>query len=460
MHPSSPENMRACYERHIAGPFIDDRDRLGVLDIGAQDVNGGYREIFGDERIDYTAADMTAGDGVDLVFDDPYWIPLADASVDVVISAGMLQHCEFFWRAFDEMMRILKPDGYLFLVAPSTGRVHGNSVDCYRFYPDAYRALARHADCHLVEMWRDERGPWRDLVGVFTGRWFDQLPSTPDDRKADRQFQRGARQPATVSALWRCHGEAAYLDVLRAIHRQLRPARYFEIGVEHGASLSLATAEAQGVDPEPSVNRPLSAETDVIELTSDNYFAEERENPGEAPPDLVFIDGEHRFQTVLRDFANVEAHSASHSLVVIDDVFPHNPRQAGEEQNPGLWTGDVWKLLVTLQAERPDLLLVPLDTWPTGLLLVIGLDRAKAFSSEALAEIIATHGNPGAPPPPRVLRREGSYSPSDSRLGDLYRLLREARGGGEPADEIARRAKELFEGAVERREPDRSDDAA
>ncbi len=64
-------------------------------------------------------------------------------------------------------MRVLRPDGLIFLIAPSAGPIHRYPVDCYRFYPDAFSALAKHAGGVLVESWLDERGPWRDLVGVF-----------------------------------------------------------------------------------------------------------------------------------------------------------------------------------------------------------------------------------------------------------------------------------------------------
>ena len=116
---------------------------------------------------------------MDIVLTDPYHVPLPDASVDVVLSGQMLEHCEFFWLAFQEMVRLMKPEGFIFLIAPSAGPIHRYPVDCYRFYPDAYHALAKLAGCHLQAVWRDERGPWQDLVGVFRRSPPPPLPARP-----------------------------------------------------------------------------------------------------------------------------------------------------------------------------------------------------------------------------------------------------------------------------------------
>src|ERR1700674_3242845 len=177
MHAASMENMWKCYRQYVAGGPLEARAETIVLDVGSADVNGTYREIFRNAPFRYLGVDMAPGPGVDIVLTDPYRIPLTDGSVDIVISGQALEHCEFFWRAFEEMVRVLQPDGLIFLIAPSAGPIHRYPVDCYRFYPDAYRALAKHAGCVLHASWLDERGPWRDLVGVF--RRADAPPLEP-----------------------------------------------------------------------------------------------------------------------------------------------------------------------------------------------------------------------------------------------------------------------------------------
>jgi SAM-dependent methyltransferase len=143
MHASSMENMARCYQRYVVGSALEQQRRVRVLDLGGSDVNGSYRDIFAHPRYAYTAADIAAGPGVHLVLQDPYRLPIEDGSVDIIISGQMLEHCEFFWLTFAEMVRVLAPGGFIFLIAPSAGPEHRYPVDCYRFYPDAYRALAR-----------------------------------------------------------------------------------------------------------------------------------------------------------------------------------------------------------------------------------------------------------------------------------------------------------------------------
>jgi SAM-dependent methyltransferase len=90
------------------------------------------------------ARDSVPGHGVQLALQDPY-LPPEREPIDIVISRQMLEHCEFFWLALQEMVSTLRPGGFIFLIAPSSGAEHRYPVDCYRFYPNAYRALARYA---------------------------------------------------------------------------------------------------------------------------------------------------------------------------------------------------------------------------------------------------------------------------------------------------------------------------
>ena len=182
MHASSLENMRRCYLRYVAGGPLEQRADTIVLDVGGADINGSYRDVFPNPPFRYWVADIAPGTGVDVVLSDPYRIPLPEGSVDIVISGQTMEHIEFFWRTFEEMVRIVRPDGFVFLILPSAGPIHRYPVDCYRFLPDAYDVLAKYAGCTPVEVWRDERGPWCDLVGVFRRADAPPLPAVTQRR--------------------------------------------------------------------------------------------------------------------------------------------------------------------------------------------------------------------------------------------------------------------------------------
>jgi SAM-dependent methyltransferase len=190
MHPSSLSNMRKLYSKYIAGEFRDSRAQINTVDVGSCCIGelskSSYRSIFSDPKFSYLGIDIAPGPGVDLVLKNPYEIPLQDAYADLVISGQMFEHCEFFWLTFKEMVRILKRDGLLFLIAPSMGGIHRYPVDCYRFYPDGYRALAKWADCDCVEVWLDRESSWGDLVGTFRHRpnGVVQSSNAPENRAA------------------------------------------------------------------------------------------------------------------------------------------------------------------------------------------------------------------------------------------------------------------------------------
>ncbi len=153
--------------------YLRDRENLKIVDIGAMDVNGSLRQ-FSPPNCEYVGVDFESGPGVDVVIDDPYFLPFEDASVDVVVSSSCLEHSEFFWLVFAEMQRILKPGGLTYINAPANGWVHQYPVDCFRFYPDAGVALQNWArrqghKTTMLESFVGNRANdgWNDFVAVY-----------------------------------------------------------------------------------------------------------------------------------------------------------------------------------------------------------------------------------------------------------------------------------------------------
>jgi hypothetical protein len=175
-----------------------------------------------------------------------------------------------------------------------------------------------------------------------------------------------------------------YLDVLKALHDRLHPTTYLEIGVSNGRSLSLARCRAIGVDPAFSVTHELDGDIALVRSSSDDFFAGRdlaRLSRGR-PVDLAFIDGLHLFEFALRDFANVERHCGPRSVVVLDDMLPRTVDEAARARHTRDWTGDVFRLTAVLRRYRPDLVVLPIDTAPTGLVLVGGLDPDSRVLTE------------------------------------------------------------------------------
>lgn len=167
-HRSAFRNAERFYDS-----YVKPLGAVTVVEIGSQDVNGSIRQYF-PEPIKYIGVDFADANGVDLVLSDPYKLPFSDGEIDVVVCSSCLEHSEFFWLTFMEMMRVLKPDGLCFINVPSNGPVHGYPVDCWRFYPDAGRALERWAnrngfDVAMLESYTTPQngGTFNDFVAVY-----------------------------------------------------------------------------------------------------------------------------------------------------------------------------------------------------------------------------------------------------------------------------------------------------
>jgi len=130
---------------------VSHSSNISVLDIGSYDVNGSYKQFFQDPRYSYTGLDMEAGTNVDIVATTPYhWPTLEDESFDVVISGQALEHIEFFWATFSEIIRVLKRGGLICILAPRGFIRHRYPVDCYRFDADGLVALAKYANLKII----------------------------------------------------------------------------------------------------------------------------------------------------------------------------------------------------------------------------------------------------------------------------------------------------------------------
>lgn len=173
MHPSSYDKMASFRERYLRGR---EEERLVIVDLGSQDINGSYCPLFSEPHWTYRGVDMAAGKNVDVVLSDPYdWREIEAGSVDVLISGQTFEHTEFFWLTMQQIARALRPNAICCILAPSSGPEHRYPVDCWRVYPDGLRAVARYAGLEVAECWTqwedlpqydDESNKWHDSVLV------------------------------------------------------------------------------------------------------------------------------------------------------------------------------------------------------------------------------------------------------------------------------------------------------
>jgi SAM-dependent methyltransferase len=113
-----------------------------VVDIGGRNVNGSLRSFFEEKGMKFICIDMESDSSVDIVVPPGEKLPFEDGSVDLIVSTSCFEHDPCFWLTFKEMTRIIKPSGYIYINAPTTGPYHNYPGDNWRFYSDAGQALA------------------------------------------------------------------------------------------------------------------------------------------------------------------------------------------------------------------------------------------------------------------------------------------------------------------------------
>ena len=221
-------------------------------------------------------------------------------------------------------------------------------------------------------------------------------------------------------------------ELLRQMHQVLEPRTYFEIGVFSGSSLSLSRTKTIAVDPDFRTRSEISCDLRTFKLKSDDFFAHHEgfAHFGDEHIDLAFIDGMHLSEFVLRDFINTEKHSSKGTVVIFDDVLPRNDLEAYRIRRTVDWAGDVYKIWSILREYRPDLVVIPLNTSPTGKMLVTNLDPISTVLEDNLDDITKRLTSPDPQKvDPAILHREEAIDPTillnHSALIQLVKLRNE-----------------------------------
>lgn len=154
---------------------------------------------------------------------------------------------------------------------------------------------------------------------------------------------------------------------VNALGKNLGARRYLEIGVSHGETFrDVEILEKTGVDPHFAFNtEELASDLNrFVTSTSDKFFELEPLLPAY---DIVFIDGLHSFEQVVRDLSNSLIRTHAKSVLILDDTFPndvysalpdhaasiHFRKAAGSDCDS--WHGDVFKTVFYIHDFWPSL---------------------------------------------------------------------------------------------------------
>jgi SAM-dependent methyltransferase len=223
MHQSSFLKVKAFVD--IYGRSLPAGAR--VIEIGSQAYAGQdtYRPLFPAPAYEYVGLDLEPGPNVDLVAKGYAWSNLASSSFDFAVSGQTFEHNPFFWVTFCEMARIVKPGGYVMVIAPGAGHVHRFPYDCWRFYPDAWTALCTLTGLVPVETYfeRDamvglvDGGFWRDSAVIARKPDMDALKQKAfDDRLTSLVSPYASMPAATAGPCFRAYEEAVRILAAKA----------------------------------------------------------------------------------------------------------------------------------------------------------------------------------------------------------------------------------------------------
>ena len=145
-------------------------------------------------------------------------------------------------------------------------------------------------------------------------------------------------------------------DIINQEIRRNKAERYLEVGVRHAADNydRVICKEKTGIDSRDQDKSPglLRQDSDTFFMVTVNKF------------DVIFIDGDHRYDQCQRDLKNALKHLRRGGVIILHDCLPTCAAEAlPEKPNTGkAWCGEVWRVFLGVM-QRKDLCatLVPSD---------------------------------------------------------------------------------------------------
>src|SRR5262249_14474318 len=126
--------------RAVAESFVlpEPMVEIGSYQVTGQEDYADLRGLFA--KREYLGIDMRPGPGVDMVADVER-LPLASATVGTALGVSTFEHVPHFWRGFEQLHRVLRPDGVVVVACPFYFHIHNYPGDYWRFTPQALDLL-------------------------------------------------------------------------------------------------------------------------------------------------------------------------------------------------------------------------------------------------------------------------------------------------------------------------------
>jgi ubiquinone/menaquinone biosynthesis C-methylase UbiE len=108
-------------------------------------------------------------------------IPFENETYDTVMATEVLEHCPMPAQTLNEMYRVLRKDGYLFLTVPFLWTLHEIPHDEYRYTPFALQRLLKETGFANIEI--KATGGWHASLAQMLGLWVRRSGLTKRKKK-------------------------------------------------------------------------------------------------------------------------------------------------------------------------------------------------------------------------------------------------------------------------------------
>jgi SAM-dependent methyltransferase len=178
----------------LPGPILE----VGSYQVTGQERVANLRSLFPGKP--YLGVDIRPGPGVDCLADVED-LPQADGSVGTVVAMSTFEHVPRFWRGFEEVYRVLRPDGAFFVSCPFHFYIHAYPSDYWRFTPEALGVMLDKYPSKIVG-WH---GPARRPANVWAVAFREKRRSitAAEFERYRSLLSRYAHQPLRASRRWR-----------------------------------------------------------------------------------------------------------------------------------------------------------------------------------------------------------------------------------------------------------------
>ncbi len=129
------------------------------------------------------------------------------------------------------------------------------------------------------------------------------------------------------------HQHSSRFEIINQIIKKKNYTYYLEIGCQADENFSKIQIDKRvGVDP---------YDGGTHRMTSDDFFKINKDSF-----DIIFIDGLHEYEQVLRDIKNSVKFLNKNGIIIVHDCLPSKIWHQTIPQTHSSWNGDVWKAIV------------------------------------------------------------------------------------------------------------------